>query len=119
MLSGIITTKASFILINNALLLVVGLLMDIGSAILILSPILQPLAQAQGIDPVHFGIMMTVNLEIGYLTPPMGLNIIVAMTAFRESFGFVCRSVVPFIGLMVIALVIVSFWPALSLFLLK
>ncbi len=118
-LSDVITTQASFILITNGLLLVVGLLMDIGSAILILSPILQPLAQAQGIDPVHFGIMMTVNLEIGYLTPPMGLNIIVAMTAFRESFGFVCRAVVPFLALMVVALAIVAFWPALSLFLLK
>ncbi|HRX88462.1 MAG TPA: TRAP transporter large permease [Steroidobacteraceae bacterium] len=119
LLGDVITTKTSFILITNALLLVVGLLMDIGSAILILSPILQPLAQAQGIDPVHFGIMMTVNLEIGYLTPPMGLNIIVAMTAFRESFGFVCRAVVPFLALMVVALAIVAFWPSLSLFLLQ
>jgi C4-dicarboxylate transporter DctM subunit len=109
----------SFILVTNALLLVIGCLMDIGSAILVLSPILQPLAAAQGMDPVHFGIMMTVNLEIGYLTPPMGLNVIVAMTAFRESFGDVCRAVLPFIGLMLLALVVVAFWPPLSLFLLN
>jgi C4-dicarboxylate transporter, DctM subunit len=93
-------------------------LMDIGSAILVLAPILQPIAEAQGMHPVHFGIMMTVNLEIGYLTPPMGLNLIVAMTAFRESFAVVVRSVLPFIAMMLVALVIVSFWPALSLFLL-
>jgi C4-dicarboxylate transporter DctM subunit len=119
LLGGVVASPTSFILVSNALLLVVGCLMDIGSAILILSPILQPLAAAQGMDPVHFGIMMTVNLEIGYLTPPMGLNLIVAMTAFRENFGVVCRSVLPFIAIMLVALVIVSFWPALSLFLLN
>jgi C4-dicarboxylate transporter DctM subunit len=119
MLSGVIDARMSFILVTNALLLVIGCLMDIGSAILVLSPILQPLAAAQGMDPVHFGIMMTVNLEIGYLTPPMGLNVIVAMTAFRESFGDVCRAVLPFIGLMLLALVVVAFWPPLSLFLLN
>jgi C4-dicarboxylate transporter, DctM subunit len=118
LLSGVIDSPTSFILITNVLLLFVGCLMDIGSAILILSPILQPLAEAQGMHPVHFGIMMTVNLEIGYLTPPMGLNLIVAMTAFKESFGNVCRAALPFIGIMLIALVIVAFWPALSLFLL-
>ncbi len=118
LLGGVIDSKTSFILITNALLLVVGCLMDIGSAILVLAPILQPLAEAQGMNPVHFGIMMTVNLEIGYLTPPMGLNLIVAMSAFRESFGVVVRSVLPFIAIMLVALVIVSFWPALSLFLL-
>jgi C4-dicarboxylate transporter, DctM subunit len=118
LLGGVIDSPTSFILITNVLLLFVGCLMDIGSAILILSPILQPLAEAQGMHPVHFGIMMTVNLEIGYLTPPMGLNLIVAMTAFKESFGNVCRAALPFIGIMLIALVIVAFWPALSLFLL-
>jgi C4-dicarboxylate transporter DctM subunit len=118
MLEGVLTTPAAFLVATNLLLLVVGCIMDIGSAILILAPILQPVAEAQGIHPVHFGIMMTVNLEIGYLTPPMGLNLIVAMTAFRENFGFVCRSVVPFMFIMLIGLAIVAAWPALSLFLL-
>lgn len=117
-LDGLVTSPASFIIVSNILLLIVGCLMDIGSAILLLAPILQPVAEAQGLHPVHFGIMMTVNLEIGYLTPPMGLNLIVAMTAFRENFGFVCRAVLPFIFVMLAALVIVAFWPPLSLFLL-
>ena len=81
--------------------------MDIGSAILILVPMLQPLAAAQGIDAVHFGIITVVNLEIGYLTPPLGLNLIVAMTAFREDFWTICRAVLPFMGVMLIGLVIV------------
>jgi len=92
--------------------------MDIGSAILILAPILQPITAAQGIDSVHFGIIMVVNLEIGYLTPPLGLNLIVAMTAFRENFWTICRAMLPFLLLMLLGLVTVSFWPALSLALL-
>ena len=109
---------AAFLLGINVFLLVLGCVMDIGSAILILAPILQPLAAAQGIDPVHFGIIMVVNLEIGYLTPPLGLNLIVAMTAFRESFWTICRAVLPFLALMLAGLVTVSLWPGLALALL-
>ena len=114
-----IDSLPGFILLMNAFLLLVGCFMDIGSAILILAPLLQPIAVAQGMDAVHFGIVMVVNLEMGYLTPPMGLNIIVAMTAFNESFGEICRAVLPFLALMLIALITVSFWPGLSLFLLQ
>jgi len=110
---------ASFLIVTNILLLVIGMLMDIGSAILILAPILQPVAEALGIDPVHFGIMMTVNLEIGYLTPPMGLNLIVAMVTFKVDFKTVVRAVLPFIALMFVALVVVAAVPQLSLFLLN
>jgi C4-dicarboxylate transporter, DctM subunit len=118
MLSIWLDGPTEFLVMTNLLLLLVGCIMDIGSAILILAPILQPVAEAQGMHPVHFGIMMTVNLEIGYLTPPLGLNIIVAMTAFRENFWFICRAVLPFIGLMLLGLVVVASWPDLSLFLL-
>jgi C4-dicarboxylate transporter DctM subunit len=112
-----ISSPVAFLVSVNLLLLLVGCIMDIGSAILILAPILTPLAVAQGINPVHFGIIMVVNLEIGYLTPPVGMNLIVATTAFREGFWTICRAVVPFVALMLIALGIVSFWPGLSLFL--
>jgi C4-dicarboxylate transporter DctM subunit len=103
----------------NLLLLVVGCIMDIGSAILILAPMLLPLAIAQGIDPVHFGIIMVVNLEIGYLTPPVGMNLIVATTAYREDFWTICKAVVPFIFLMFAGLMVVASWPGLSLFLVR
>jgi C4-dicarboxylate transporter DctM subunit len=116
-LSPYIESRPGFLIGMNLFLLVVGCIMDIGSAILILVPILQPLAAAQGIDPVHFGIITVVNLEIGYLTPPLGLNLIVAMTAFRVDFWTICRAVLPFLGLMLTGLVVVSFWPGLSLFL--
>ena len=114
-LSGAITDPWVMMLGINVLLLLVGLLMDVGSAILILAPLLKPLAQAIGVDPIHFGIIMISNLEIGYLTPPVGLNLIVAMAAFKASFGLIVRSVVPFIVIMLAWLTIVIVWPTLSL----
>jgi C4-dicarboxylate transporter DctM subunit len=113
-----VESPAAFLLASNLLLLLAGSLVDIGSAILILAPLLQPVAQQLDIDSVHFGIMMIVNLEIGYLTPPMGLNLIVAMGAFNAGFGEVCRAALPFIGLMLLGLVIVALVPQISLFLL-
>ncbi|MBL8642794.1 MAG: TRAP transporter large permease, partial [Rhodospirillaceae bacterium] len=118
-LTGYIDSKAMFILLVNLFLLVIGCFLDAGSAILILSPLLPPMAQQYGIDLVHFGIMMTVNLEIGYLTPPMGLNLIVAMGAFREDFVTICKGVLPFVALMIIVLMIIAFYPPLSLFLIQ
>ncbi|MDX2222522.1 MAG: TRAP transporter large permease [Rhodospirillaceae bacterium] len=116
-LSQYIDSKFMFLILVNLFLLVVGCFIDAGSAILILSPILPPMAQQYGIDVVHFGIIMTVNLEIGYLTPPMGLNLIVAMAAFKEDFLTICRGVIPFIVLMLLVLWLVAFYPPLSLFL--
>ena len=101
----------------NILLLIVGCLMDVGSAILIFGPLLTPIAKGAGIDPVHFGVIMTANLEIGYLTPPVGLNLIVAMAAFRENFVFICRAVIPFVAIMLGWLVLVCAWPPLTLYL--
>ena len=81
------------------------------SAILILAPILLVPAVAYGIDPIHFGIVMVINLEIGFLTPPLGVNIIVAMTAFKENFVEICRAVLRFIALIFGVLMIVTFVP--------
>lgn len=114
-MESVMQDQLAFLLLTNVFLLIVGCLIDVGSAILILSPLLQPLAEARGIDPVHFGIIMTVNLEIGYLTPPMGLNLIVAAAAFREPFLEVCKAVLPFIAIMLVGLVIVTAFPQLAL----
>ncbi|MEP4036433.1 TRAP transporter large permease [Pseudophaeobacter sp.] len=118
-IGGFITSKVTFLLAVNVLLLIVGCVMDMVSAILILAPVLLALGRVYGIDPVHLGIIMTVNLEIGLLTPPVGINLIVAMTAFREKFSLITRGVLPFIALMIVGLLIVSFVPALSLALLR
>jgi C4-dicarboxylate transporter DctM subunit len=100
----------------NILLLVVGCVMDIGSAILVLAPLLTPIAASIGMDKVHFGVMMIANLEIGYLTPPVGLNLFVAMAAFKEPFTNIVRAVIPFFIIMLVWLVIVAAWPGLTLF---
>ena len=118
-LGTVISDKYSFLIAVNLLLLAVGCLIDIGSAILILSPLLVPMAQSMGIDPVHFAVIMLVNLEIGYLTPPMGLNLIVASVAFKASFADCCRAVLPFIGLLLLGLLVVVLWPGLSLALVR
>jgi len=117
-LTGMMGSKAGFIILTNIVLLLAGCVMDIGSAILILAPVLQPIAAAQGMNPVHFGIMSVMNLEIGYLTPPLGLNLIVAMSAFKEDFWTVCRAVLPFMALMLCGLMLIAWLPKISLFLL-
>ena len=114
-----VSSKIGFLIAVNVLLLISGCLIDIGSAILILAPLLAPMASAMGMDPIHFAMIMLVNLEIGYLTPPMGLNLIVASVAFKTSFAECCKSVVPFILLLGVGLLVVILWPGLSTALLK
>jgi C4-dicarboxylate transporter DctM subunit len=114
-----VDSPATLLVIVNLVLLVAGALMDESSAILILAPLLAPLGHAYGFDPRHFGIIVTVNLQIGYVAPPVALNLIVAMAAFREPFGTIVRAVLPFIAIMLAVLVVVCAFPAVSLFLLK
>lgn len=115
-MGSIVQDRLSFVALSMLLLLAVGAVMEITPAVLVLAPLLLPMARAHGLDPVHFGIMMIVNLEIGYLTPPLGLNLFVAMTAFRQDFLTVARAALPFIALLLVGLAVVSLWPALSLF---
>ncbi|PJE01727.1 MAG: hypothetical protein CK427_10120, partial [Leptospira sp.] len=85
-------------------------------AILVLAPLLAPMAQSYGINPIHFGIIMIVNLEIGYITPPVGINLFVASGIFKEALGDVIKSVVPLIGIFLIGLMLISFIPEISMF---
>lgn len=108
-----ITDPSLMMLGTNVFLLLIGCLMDIGSAILVLAPVLAPLAVDNGYSALHFGVIMVMNLEIGYLTPPLGLNIIVAMGVFGQSFWEICRAVLPFLLLMLGCLLVIAFSPAL------
>lgn len=114
-ITSITDSKIAFLLAINVLLLLVGCLFDVISAILILAPLLLIPATAYGIDPVHLGVIMVINLEIGFLTPPLGLNIIVAMTAFKENFLEISRAVLPFIALILAVLLFVTFVPETAL----
>jgi hypothetical protein len=115
----VVSDPVTFLIAVIIILLLVGCFIDVISAILILAPLLLGVAETYGINPIHFGIIMVITLEIGFLTPPMGLNLIVAMTAFREPFGLICKSVLPFIVLIFGVLLIVTFVPEISLWLIR
>jgi C4-dicarboxylate transporter DctM subunit len=115
-MSGLISSKLGFLIAVNILLLFVGCIMDVMSAILVLAPILTPMAVHYGISPIHFGIIMIVNLEIGYLTPPIGINLFVASGIFKEPLVEVIKAVLPFLLVMILGLAIISAFPAISLF---
>lgn len=110
-------SPVQFLIAANLFLLAVGCVMDIMSAILIVAPLLAPVAAQYGIHPIHFAIIFIVNLEIGYLTPPMGINLFVASTVFDRPLLEVIRAVLPFLLLMLFALAVIVFFPSLSLFL--
>ncbi len=110
-----ISDKYTFLLILNLFLLVVGCLMDIFSALIVVVPLITPVAAGFGVDPVHLGIIFLTNLEIGYLTPPVGLNLFISSFRFREPVIALYRASVPFLLLMLLALVVITYAPALSL----
>lgn len=103
------------IAVINLILLVAGMLVNVTSAILILTPVLLPVAAAIGMDPIHFGMMMVVNLSIGLVTPPVGADLFVACGMFRIPIVTLTRHAIPFIVAFLVALALVSYIPALSL----
>ena len=115
LVKGYIDSPLAFMLLVNGLLLIVGCLMTSGEAILILAPLLAPLAVAYGYDKVIFGIIMIVNLEIGFLTPPVGLNLLVAMSTFKQKFGELVIAAVPFIVLMLCCLALIAWQPWIAM----
>jgi C4-dicarboxylate transporter DctM subunit len=114
-MSSYISSPIAFLIGVNILLIIVGFFMDVMSAILVLAPLLAPMAQSYGINPIHFGIVMIVNLEIGYLTPPVGINLFVASGIFKEALGDVIKSVLPIIGIFLVGLMMITFIPEISL----
>jgi tripartite ATP-independent transporter DctM subunit len=112
-----IRSPVLFLLLLNLSLLVVGCLMDIFSAILIVLPLVSPLGAAYGIDPVHLGIIFITNLEVGFLTPPVGLNLFLASYRFEKPFTRICRYVLPFLLIQLAVVLLVTYVPALSTFL--
>jgi tripartite ATP-independent transporter DctM subunit len=108
--------KYSFLIFLNFFLLIVGCLMDIFSAIVVVVPLIIPVAIDFGVDPIHLAIIFLTNLEIGYLTPPVGINLFIASNRFKKPVTTMYRASIPFIILQLIALLIITYVPALSLF---
>ena len=109
--------RIEFLLLLNVVLLIVGCFFETSSAVLLLSPLLLPTAMALGIDPVHLGLIFTVNLAIGMFTPPFGLNIFVVQGVLGKKMGEISRAVLPFIIIYIVAVMIITYIPAISLFL--
>lgn len=104
-----------FLLLLNLFLLVVGMLLDIFSAIVILTPLLVPVAAGFGIHPVHLGVVMLANLQLGYFTPPVGMNLFIASYRFGQPLTTLVRACVPFFLVLAAAVALITWWPALSL----
>ena len=115
MFSGV--GKIGFLLILNIVLLIVGCFFDSSAAILIFAPMLLGTAVSLGISPLQLGIIFTVNLSIGMFTPPFGLNIFVSQSVLKVSMSDVAKSVLPFIGLYVLGLFLITYIPQISLIL--
>jgi C4-dicarboxylate transporter DctM subunit len=107
----------TFLLLVNILLLVAGNVMEPSSIVLIMAPILFPIAARLGIDPIHFGIMMVVNMEVGMCHPPVGLNLYVASGITRMGITELTVAVWPWLLTMLVFLVVVTYTPAISLWL--
>lgn len=115
---GNFSSKVLILLVINLFLLIVGMVMDTTPAILILTPILLPIAEGIGMDPIQFGVIMVVNLAIGFVTPPIGVNLFVASALTDVPVMEIARKALPMIGLFLIALLLFTFVPAFSLVLL-
>lgn len=105
----------AILLVINAFLLVVGMVMDTTPAILILTPILLPIVTAIGMDPIQFGVILVVNLAIGFVTPPIGVNLFVASSLTEIELMKISKKAMPMIGLFLIALLLITFIPGISL----
>lgn len=112
--SQFIKSKWMFLVALNVFLLIVGCMMDIFSAVIVVVPIITPIALRYGVDPVHLAIIFLTNLEIGYLTPPVGLNLFISSFRFKRSIFDLYRISIPFLLLLLIALAVITYWPWLS-----
>lgn len=108
-------SKYSFLFFLNIFLLIVGSLMDIFSAIIVVVPLITPIAAEFGVDPVHLAIIFLANLEIGYITPPVGINLFISSFRFKKPVTELYKASFPFLLLLLVALVIITYVPALSL----
>ncbi|WP_163335971.1 TRAP transporter large permease [Desulfopila sp. IMCC35008] len=114
-----IDSKYTFLLLLNVFLLIVGAMLDIFSALVLIVPLILPIAEGYGVDPIHLGIIFLTNLQIGYCTPPVGLNLFLASYKFERPIVELYRATLPFLGLLFITLMIITYIPWLSNVLIK
>jgi tripartite ATP-independent transporter DctM subunit len=114
-LESVLKSPSMFLLGVNAALFIIGMFIETSAAIIVLAPILAPVAQHFGIDPVHFGLVMVVNLALGMITPPFGVNLFAACAVARISLYRMTKSLLPFIGVVFACLMLITYMPWISL----
>ena len=114
-LDDYIDARWSFLLALNVFLLIVGSLMDIFSAIVVVVPLILPLAEVYGIDYVHLGIIFVANLELGFLHPPLGLNLLLASVRFKKPVLEVTWATLPMLGILAVGVLLITYVPWLTL----
>ena len=115
LIQSYISNKYVFLILLNIILLLLGAILDIFSALVIMVPLLLPVALEYGIHPVHLGIIFLANMQIGYFTPPVGMNLFIASYRFKKPITELYRASLPFMLVLMVALIIITYWPTLSL----
>ena len=118
-ISEFIESKFAFLFLLNVVLLLLGAILDIFSALVIMVPLILPLAISFGVDPVHLGIIFLANMQIGYFTPPIGMNLFIASYRFKKPISEIYRATLPFMGVLLIVLALITYVPEISLFFLE
>jgi C4-dicarboxylate transporter DctM subunit len=111
-----VSNKLTFLILLNIVLLALGAILDIFSALVIMIPLIVPMALRFGVDPVHLGIIFLANMQIGYFTPPIGMNLFIASYRFNRPITELYRATLPFMAVLIVALLIITYVPAVSLF---
>jgi tripartite ATP-independent transporter DctM subunit len=112
-----VSSQLTFLILLNIFLLILGTMLDIFSALVIMVPLIVPVAISYGVDPVHLGIIFLANMQIGYFTPPVGMNLFIASYRFEKPIIELYRATLPFFFILLSAVLIITYWPALSLYL--
>jgi len=114
-----ISSKLSFLILLNVFLLMLGMMLDIFSALVIVVPLILPIAAGYGIDPIHLGMIFLANMQIGYCTPPVGMNLFIASYRFDKPIVLLYRAALPFLAILLLTVLIITYWPWLSLVLVR
>ncbi len=114
-----ISSKLSFLILLNLFLLMLGMMLDIFSALVIVVPLILPIAAGYGIDPIHLGMIFLANMQIGYCTPPVGMNLFIASYRFDKPIVLLYRATLPFLAILLLTVLVITYWPWLSLVLVR
>lgn len=118
-IQSFVSTKVGFLILLNCLLFALGMILDIFSALVVVVPLIMPVAKEYGINDVHLGIIFLANMQIGYLTPPFGMGLFISGYRFNKGILQITVACLPFITMLIVSVLVITYWPDLSLFLLR